>query len=214
MDPHQATVQTNVLVGEPAYVLRPDKETQAPWYRELQVVFDTHPADAKEMNAIIADRKPAVSQAEQDLLQQVQNAVEGRGKGTNKWSFLALSLGRARKASDIQFSAEIALTELYAPRPAIAFDSLPLELCVAKLAREAGIVWSQPRGYSPLVTWSKTDVSAVEALSEILSDHHLECRFKNASYKIALRIEDLSNVQEAPAGTQPPAEKKAAATTQ
>jgi len=209
VEPYQTTLQTRVLVNEPAYVMRPANETQAPWHRDLQVVFDSRPADEKEMNAILADRKPIVSQAEQDLLQQVQNAVQGRRKPTDKWSVLSLSIGRARKASDILFSTEVVLTKLYAKRPAVALDNLPLEMCVAKLAREADLVYAQPRGHNPFITWSRTDVSAFEAIQEILSAHGLEPRYKNADYKISLRIEDQPKSKEAGGKTQDAARKDA-----
>lgn len=199
VEPYHATVQTTLVAGEPAYLLRPAKEDATPWYRELQVVFDSRPADEKELEALIADRKPVAAQAAQGLLQEVQGAVQGRRVAADKWSVLTLSLGRSgravtpRSASETILSAEVALTKLYARRPAITLDSLPLELCVAKLAREAGILHAQPRGYNPLVTWGKTDVSAKEALDEILPAHGFEHRLTDTRHKLGLTLKDFAS---------------------
>jgi len=207
VEPYQAALQTRVLINDPAYVLRPANETQAPWHRGLQVVFDSRPEDEKEMNAIIADRKPVASQAEKKLLDQIQDAVQARRKPRDKWSLLTLSIGRARKAQDIVVSAEVVQTRLYAKRPAIAFDNLPLELCVGKLAREADLLYDMPRGHNPFIDWSKTDVSVYEALEELLPAHGYEPRFKNAIYRINLRIEDQPVSKEAKGKPPDPARK-------
>lgn len=188
VEPHVAAFETRLTVGQPAYLMRPEGETEAPWYRSLQIVFEQRPADEKELETQLNDRKPVAAQAEEELLHEIQRAVQGRRIAADKWSLSALTIGRTKRTSELGLSAEIVLTGLYAKRPVIAFNDVPLDMCVGKLARDAGIMYATPRGHNPFITWSKTDVSAAEALDEILPAHGYEHKYVSAARKANLRL--------------------------
>jgi hypothetical protein len=182
------SVQPSILMGEPAVVLR-SGDDQA-WYKDLQVGLAEKAKDEKEKNAKIDEQRPAVDQAVKALLEEIDEAVRARRSATDKWSIMSLTCGRGRKLADLTFTAELGLTKLYARRPAMSFSAMPLELCVAKLARESGIQESQPRGYNPLVTWNRTEVSAYEALQAILTAHGFSYKFVETTQKVTLLLQD------------------------
>jgi len=195
VDRFDPAVTTYINVTEPAVFVRPQNDT-APWYRELQVVLDQKATDEKELAAKIEEKKPGVTEASTRLLVELDRAVQSRRNPADKWSALTLTLGKGKKAGDVQLNADVGLTGLYAKRPAIAFNELPLELCVAKLARESGIQHSQPRGYNPTVNWSKTDVSAADAYEAVLNTHGFDHKFTETFHRVSLRLQDFASRQE------------------
>lgn len=192
------TVETRITASDPAVFVRPQSNSgeKDPWYRELQVVLDQPAASEQDLNAKTDEQKPRVNEAVKKLLDDVSSAVKSRMNASDKWSILSLTAGKARKASDFQLNADIALTRLYAKRPVIAFNDLPVELCVSKLAREAGIQESQPRGYNPIVNWSQTDVSVLEAFETVLTANGFEHKFSDTLYKATVRAQDFGSRQE------------------
>jgi hypothetical protein len=198
VDARPAVIQTSIAVGEPSYVTRAPQTAQpdaAPqpgrWYSDLQVVVEQdpqQPLDARTLEGRVNEGKPAVSLAAEALLKEVQRAVEAKRHPSDKWSLIALSLGRGKYATGIIFTADVGLTRLFAKRPAVAFTALPLELCVAKLCRDSEILPAQSRGYSPFVTWSKSDVSTYEALEGILSQHGFSRQYADTNHRVTLPV--------------------------
>lgn len=192
------SVETRVASAEPAVFVRPQTNSgeKDPWYRELQIVLDQPAASEQDLAAKLDEQKPRVNEAMKKLLNEVNAAVQSRKSAADKWSVLAISCGKTRKVSDLQLNADIGLTRLYAKRPVIAFNDLPIELCVAKLARESGIHESQPRGYNPPVNWSQTGVSVLEAFETVLAAHGFEHKLSDTLYKAAVRVQDFASRQE------------------
>jgi hypothetical protein len=190
------TVQTGLVAGEPAYLLRPANQTTEPWYRPMQIVLDKKAADQKELDEQLSAAHAPIAAEMKKLIAEVDQAVQNRRKPNDRWSVLLLSCGRAKKVSDILFNADVGLTKLYAKRPVIAFNEMPLDLCIAKLSRESGIHDSQPRGFNPRVFWSKTNVSAIEAYEGVLSAHGFEHKFTDVGYKVSLRLQDYETRRE------------------
>lgn len=192
VDPTRPAVDPHVTILDPAYVVGPlpaDKD-KIPWFRSLQIVLDAKPEE-KELEAVLAPRKAEIEKEYVKLLEEIRDQAGARQKPGGKWSVLGVSIGRgARRPGDIQFAADVGLTKLFARRPSIAFNNVPVENCVAKLCREIGIQESQPRGHNPPVVWNKTDVSAYEAIDSILAAHKFQHRFKDTHYKILLRLQD------------------------
>ncbi|MCY3017590.1 MAG: hypothetical protein NTW87_00970 [Planctomycetota bacterium] len=199
-------VQTALVTGEPAFLFRQvkeSKETEQPWYREFQVVMDqkapeapgkAEDADAEKdktgaLDALIAERKPAIAQASATLLEEVRNAIQAKRKPSDNWSVVRLSIGRAKRPSETLLQVEVGLTRLYAQRPAIALNDMLMELCVAKLSREAGITYSFPRAHNPVVNWRETNVSARQALETLLRAHNFDYQFMNASYTYTYKLQ-------------------------
>src|SRR5205814_6591261 len=87
-------------------------------------------------------------------------------------------------------------TKLYERRATIAFDSVRLQLCIAKLCRESEIQDSQPRGYNPSITWQKQNVSAFEAISTLLNANGFDAKFVDTSYKVTFKAQDFSTRKE------------------
>jgi len=192
------SVETRVTITDPAVYVRPQSNTgeKDPWYRELQVVLDKPAASEQELNAKLDEEKPRVNEGLKKLLDDVAAAVQSHKNPSDKWSVLAISCGKTKKVGDLQLTADVGLTRLYAKRPVIAFNDLPLELCIAKLSREAGLQESQPRGYNPQVNWSQTNVSVLEAFETVLSDHGFEHKLSDSFYKAAVRVQDFASRQE------------------
>lgn len=188
---HNERVTPAISAGEPAYMVRPaNPSPNQPWYRELQVVLDAKPENDAELEQAIAAQKKTIQKNCTVLLEEVRGAVETRRKPRDKWSVLGMTCGRQRKGSDVTFTADIGLTKLFARRPVISFNNVPLDMSVSKLARETGILESQPRGYNPRIYWQKTNVSAYEALEEILATHGFDRKFADTHAKLSLRIQD------------------------
>ncbi|HYG78517.1 MAG TPA: hypothetical protein VEK08_26195 [Planctomycetota bacterium] len=195
VDRYNPTITTTISASDPAVFVRSENDSQ-PWYRELQVVLEKQAADEKDLNAKIEQKRPEVTEASTKLLVELDRMIQAEKNANDKWSALTLTLGKGRKQGEILFSADVGLTRLYAKRPAIAFNDLPLELCVAKLARESGLHESQPRGYNPTVNWGKTDVSAAEAYEGVLRSHGFEHKFTDTLHRVALRLQDYSSRKE------------------
>jgi hypothetical protein len=153
--------------------------------------LDSKPTSEKELDLLVAEKKPAVSDALMTLLEDIRNTIESKHQNNDKWSLYSLNGGRPRRGSDIQFTGDICLTKLFSPRPVIAFNNIPLDIGIAKLSRETGIQDSIPRNYNPRVYWSKTNVSVYEAIHEILKQHGYVHRFTDTSYRVTLRFQDF-----------------------
>lgn len=183
-----------LATGEPAYWVNapglPPAGNPNAWYRDLQVILDAKPEDAKSVAPLLAEHRAAILQAERDLLLDVQRAMEKNQSGAQKWSLLSLSCGLARKNSDIQFAADLGLTTLYARRPVIAFDALPFNLCIAKLCRECGIQDAQPRSANPRIDWSRLNVRALDAIDALVSANGFERRYTDVFQRVSLRVQD------------------------
>jgi hypothetical protein len=186
---HTGRVETAISAGEPPSLVRaPGAED--PWYRSLQVVLDEKPKDDKELESLVEQGKPAAKSATLEVLQEIQKAIDAQRKPSDKWSVLSMTCGKTRRGSELQFNADVVITNLYARRPTISFNNVPLDLCVAKLCRECGIQDSQPKGYNPRIYWSKLNVSAIEALEAILGSHGFERRFSDVNHHVTLRVQD------------------------
>ena len=188
-------VQTNVVIGEPAYLLRPQNQAEEPWYRSFQVVLEKKAADEKELEEMVNAGKAPVLAETRKLLEELNDELQDRRKANDKWAVLTVTCGRGKKVNEIYINADVGLTKLYARRPVIAFNEMPLDLCVAKLSRESGIHDSQPRGYNPRVFWSKTNVSAIEAYDGVLKAHGFEYKFSDVGSKLSLRLQDFESRQ-------------------
>jgi len=129
-------------------------------------------------------------------LNEISKAVEDQQHESDKWSILSLSAGRAKRANEIHFGADVGLTRLYSHRPVINIVSEPLDISVAKLAREAGIQDAQTRGHNPPITWEKNDVSAYDALEAIVPGHGFDVKFTNTFYHIDLKAQDYNSRKE------------------
>ena len=187
---HSERVDTAIVVNEPAYLVKPKVVDNPPWHRELQVVLDQRPENEKEVEALLADHNPAIARAATILLEDIQTAVNAKRQPQDKWSVLSLSCGRTRKTTDIQIGVDVGLTKLYARRPVISFNNMPLDICIAKLSRDSGLQESQQRNFNPRIYWSKTNVSAYEAMEAILTAHGYERKYTDTHYKLALRAQD------------------------
>jgi hypothetical protein len=187
---HTEQVQPTVTAGEPAYIIHSQPGKTEPWYRELQVVIDHKPESEKETESIVAEHKAEISDASVALLEEVRKAVDEKRKPTDKWSLISMTCGRPKKGPEIQFNTDVALTKLYARRPVIAFNNVPLDICIAKLSRETGMQDAQPRNYNPRIFWSKTNVTAFEAIDDILKQNGFEKRISDAFHRVTLRLQD------------------------
>jgi hypothetical protein len=186
------TVTPTIHAGAPAYVLRPKTDSRIPWYREMQVVFNDRPADEKELESYITENEAPVQDAVKQLLKEIVDTVEAQRRPADKWSLISIWCGRVKKGGEITVIADVGLTRLFTPRPVIAFQDLPLELAVAKLARETGITDSLPRGYSPRVTWSATNISVKDAYDGFLQVYGFERKFTDVSGRVTVRIQDFA----------------------
>ncbi|HYF48178.1 MAG TPA: hypothetical protein VEJ63_02155 [Planctomycetota bacterium] len=194
---HAPGVEPVLSTGEPAYIIRtqPPKASE-PWYRPYQAVLDKKPETDQELDQLVAEKKPGLKEPAQSLMTEVRRAVEAQRKENDRWSIIAMTLGRPRKGPDVQFTADVGLTKLFARRPVIAFNNVPLDLGIAKLARETGIQDSIPRNYNPRVYWTKNNVSAYEAIDEILKQHGYARRFTDTIYRVSLRLQDYKSKEE------------------
>jgi len=190
VQPHAPAPDAGATPLDPPYVLKPEFEETPPWYRNLQVVLEQK-ADETELKAIINSNREAVSKAQRELMDEIRQAAEARRQGSDKWTIHALYAGRGTKRpADVMINADVGLTKMYSKRPAVSFNNVRLELCVAKLCREAEIYDMQPKGHNPLVQWSKSDVSAYEALEGILAAHGYEGRFTDILHRCSIRAQD------------------------
>lgn len=190
------TITPSLNAGDPAYILKPKNENKAPWYRDMQVVFDQRPEDEKQLETFLATNRAPVSEASNVLLKEIADSVETQRKPTDRWSLLTVWMGRTKKGGEITMIADVGLTKVFTRRPAMSFQELPLELAVAKLARESGITDSVPRGYSPKVTWSETDISVKEAYDSFLPKYGFERKYTNISGRVTLRLQDYASRQD------------------
>ena len=190
--PGAASITTALNVGDTAYILRPKDSGKVPWYREFQVVFDQRPEDEQQLETFIAANRAPVVEATNSLLAEISTAVEAQRRPQDRWSLLTAWCGRVKKGGEVSFIAEVGLTKVFTRRPTISFQALPLELAVAKLARESGITDSVPRGYSPLVTWSETDVSVKEAYDAFLPQYGFERKYQDIQGRVTLRMQDFA----------------------
>jgi hypothetical protein len=196
VEPSQPKVETRVSAGEPAYLVRGPATAKEVWHREFQVVLDAKPASEDEGNKLASAQKSEIEKSVATLLEEIRAAVEARRKPSDKWSLLSLSLGRAKKSAEVGLLAEIGLTRLYARRPVIAFNQMPLDLCVAKLCREAVILDAQQRNFNPVVTWKKTGVSAMEALDAILTANGFERKMTDTYHRASFKAQDYDSREE------------------
>jgi hypothetical protein len=189
-----ATITPSLNVGDTPYILRPKDpgKAPAPWYREFQVIFDQRPEDEAQLEAYINENRGPVVEATNALLAEIATGVEAQRRPQDNWSLLTAWCGRLKKGGEISFIADVGLTKVFVRRPGISFQQLPLELAVAKLARESGITDSVPRGYSPLVTWSETDVSVKEAYDAFLPKYGFERRYQDIQGRVTLRMQDFA----------------------
>ena len=196
VDRFNGPVDPVLNAGEPAYWINPPGAQSAAdpnaWYRELQVVLTEKPADEKAIGPLLDPRRAAIKEASTELLLEVQRAIEKKHAGNDKWSLLSMSCGRAKKSSDIQFTAELGLTPLYARRPVIAFDNEPLNLCITKLCRECGVLDSQPRLANPHIYWRKLNVCALDALDALIDENGLQRRYMDVFQRVNLRVQDYA----------------------
>jgi len=190
------TITPSLNAGDPAYILKPKNEVKAPWYRDMQVVFDQRPEDEKQLETFLSENRAPVSEASSALLKEIADSVETQRKPADRWSLLTAWQGRTKKGGEVTMIADVGLTKVFTRRPAMSFQELPLELAVAKLARESGITDSVPRGYSPKVTWSETDISVKEAYDSFLPKYGFERKFTNISGRITLRLQDYASRQD------------------
>ncbi|MFH0938436.1 MAG: hypothetical protein V1899_04040 [Planctomycetota bacterium] len=193
VEKHSRNLETTVTFTEPSYIIQVAATDTAPWYRELQIVLNQKPKDENELASLIKEHKPKARTAVLALLQEIKIGVEARRKPADKWSLYTLTCGRARRTTEISFTAEVVLTLLYVRRPVISFNNLPLDLCIAKLSRESGMQDSQPRAYNPRIYWSKENVSAVEAINAVLAANGFERRYTDTYHRITLRAQDFDN---------------------
>lgn len=190
------TISPSLNAGDPAYILKPKNEAKAPWYREMQVIFDERPTDEKQLEAYLVENRGPITTASTALLKEIADNIESQRRPTDRWSLLTCWCGRTKKGGEITFIADVGLTKVFTRRPAMSFQELPLELAVAKLARESGITDSVPRGYSPKVTWSETDISVKEAYDSFLPKYGFERKYTNISARVTLRLQDYASRQD------------------
>ena len=172
------------------------RPTDPPWYSDLQVLLDDKPTDEKELQIFITAHKDEVRKALSAALDDIAKAVEDQRHVSDKWSILTLTAGRLKHANEVHFQADVGLTRLYSHRPVVNISEVPLDMCVAKLAREAGIQDAQTRGHNPPITWEKNDVSAYDVLEAIVPSHGFDVKFTNTFYHIDLKCQDYNSRKE------------------
>ena len=197
VDDTNLTTNANITAQDPpyAYQLNATKETH--WYDPLMIVLTERPASEKDLQAQIKARKDAVLTAENNLLEEVRGVIEGMHTSSDRWTVSSMSCGKIHRGSDINFVIEGGLTSLYARHPTISFNDMPLDMCVAKLARESGLQVAQStRAYNPRVFYTKSDVCIYDALEDILSAHKFRRKMVDTAYKATLRIQDFASHDE------------------
>ena len=186
-------IDAAINVKEPPYLIQPSADSLKNWYHGMQIILDHPPKDNKELQAQIEAHKPEAAAAILEVLSEIKNSATAMRKPTDKWCLLSLSCGRVkRNGEDLIFTAEVGLASLYAKRPVIAFDNMPLEFCVARLARECGIEDSQKKSYNPYINWSKTNVSPLEALESIVDAYGFTSKFTDVSFRFSLQLQDYA----------------------
>ena len=176
---------------------QPETETAgaAPrWYYQVE---DMPPGEVVELgegppppaDVIPLDEAPAAAAAPErsaqpksaaELLAQVRSALEAKRPKDARWSLLRLELVKAphRKQLEPQLVADVGLTDVYVRREVVSVEGLPLEQCLTRLTRQAGLRYSQAaRTANPIVTYRREKVSLLEAIQEILADHRFSGRF-------------------------------------
>ena len=182
-------VQPAMVVREPPVYVKPPKSAETSWIDELRLQVDVPPAGPGPRAALVAERGQPVAKATAVLLETVRAAVEIRRKNSDKWSIVELSCGKARRSNELVFSAEVGLTKLYAKRRSITFTRVPLELCVAQLARESGISQTEVRSYNPIMTWQQNNVSAFEAIEALAASRDFDVKYTDAHFQVWLEPE-------------------------
>jgi hypothetical protein len=199
VEPSVPKVDTRTSAGEPSYIIKPAESATPPrehWYKDYQVVLEHKPETDAEAEKLAAEKKTDIARAVAPLLEEIRASVEMQRKASDKWSLLALTIQRGKKPSDINLIAEIGLTSLYARRPVIAFNNMPLDLCIAKLCRESGIQDAQQRNFNPRVFWTKNNVSAMEALDAVLNSNGFERKLTDTYYRSNFRVQDYDTREE------------------
>jgi hypothetical protein len=194
VEPHAPKVETRMTTGDPPYAMR--RANDPPWYSDLQVLMDERPADEKELQQHITEHREEVKAALLATLNEILKSVEDQRHESDKWSVLAMTAGRSKHANEIHFTADVGLTRLYAHRPVINITDVPLDLCIAKLCREAGIQDAQTRGHNPTINWEKNDVAAYDALQAIVPSHGFELKFANTFYHLEMKAQDYNSRKE------------------
>lgn len=189
----QSQFQPDVQILEPAYAMA---RKDAPWYSNMQVLFEEKPLDEKDLEAKVNAGRDEVRKNVEALLQEIGAAIETKHNANDKWNIVGVSCGRGKKPNEIHFEAEVGRTKLFERRPLITFSNVRLQNCIAKLCRETELQESQPRGHNPSVTWEKQHVSAYEAMQTLLNVNGFDYKFIDASYKLPFKAQDYASRQE------------------
>jgi len=214
-------VEPNVRIGElpapPKAKAAPGATPPAPpWHRELLTGEDLRPAVVVEMPGVSSpvaeagakepDAKaetqgagagsaaPAYGPGAAGLLEEIRSTIETRRSPQAKWSLLRLELSAPKTRAVLQLAADVGVTSLYARRAEIAFEQVPIEQCLTRLAKMGGLRYAQNvRVQNPLITWRRENVSVYTAIETLLNEHGFAPRYVGAGARLTFEPGDYPN---------------------
>jgi hypothetical protein len=209
-------VEPSVQVGElpaPPKVKTPAGTTPPapPWYQELLTGEDLRPAVVVEMPGVSSpapeaggkepeakaeppgaegkSAAPAYGPGALGLLEEIRSAIGTRRNPQATWSLLRLQL--SGRGALLQLTADVGVTSLYARRAEIAFERVPIEQCLTRLAKMGGLRYAQnARVQNPLITWRRENVSVYTAIEALLNEHGFAPRYVGAGSRLTFEPRD------------------------
>jgi hypothetical protein len=235
-EPVEPSVQVSQLPPPPKAAKAAPGATPAatPWHRELLTGEDARPAMVVEMPGVSSpaaeagakepeakagapsaepkSAAPAYGPGPAGLLEEIRAGIETRRNLQAKWSLLRLELSAPKPRNALQLAADVGVTSLYARRAEIAFERVPIEQCLTRLAKMAGMHYAQNvRVQNPLITWRRENVTVYAAIEAILQEHGFVPRYVSAGARLTFEPGDYPSrekfVAEAIAGVLRQGEK-------
>jgi hypothetical protein len=203
MTPPNEVIEPVMRVNELPWRLKakdaPKEGAEAPpWHDELSVELDVLPGDATGLKEAIDQHRGTAYQSAQALIKEIQGGVVQSRKADSRWSVLAIQIGgaKAQRNAIPPVTVELGLTKLYARRSQIAFENVTLEQAMLQLAQQSGLRFASPRSVNPVLSWSKENVSVIEAIDAILSLHGFGRKITGAYVQLALAPGQFKSRQE------------------
>lgn len=198
-------VETLVEVGEPSYVVRAlkrqgetngRKETPS-WVRRLQVVLEKEPGGPAALKKAYELYRGPAYRENTDLLKKLHELVSANRPAGASWDLLELRTGfKKPRRGRPRVTVGVGLRKVFGLRSEIVFEKIPLDVCIAKLARWGGIKDAQGRSYNPKVWWRKENINIKTAVDEVLAANGFDRRWSGVDIWRVLYPDEYSSREE------------------
>jgi hypothetical protein len=198
-------IDTLIEIGEPAYITENGKksvgadhgENPSGWHRRLLVTLAREPAGTEALaQAYSLHRGPAYRECTQ-LMKRLRETINANRPDAAEWDVLEMRIGKPKpQRGRTAVVLTVGLRALYGKHAEIVFEKMPLDLCVLRMAKWAGLQDAQAKGYNPKVWWRKENVSVRTAMDEILRGNGFERRYAGVEEMRVLYPDEYASPEE------------------